>query len=141
MRRAFAAIAAAVIVTLAMTGCAALGAVGTSIRQVAIGATFRAIDGLCWRAPDSAIAGDPTWASGLPVDCSTRHTTYTFAVPLLSKSFSGSWRRPGTAGALRTDIADAAWADCSKEESHFLPALDDKKHRLFLSYFVPSLAA
>lgn len=141
MHRAFAAIVVAVIATIALSGCSALGAVGTSIRQVALGATLRPIDGLCWRAPDSAIARDATWSSGLPVDCSTSHTAYTFAVPPLSKSFSGSWRRAGSAEALRSDISDAALADCTREEARFLPALDTKKHRLFLSYFVPSIAA
>jgi hypothetical protein len=129
MRRALGALAAAIVIVGTVGGCAAAGQHADST------ATPRVGD--CWRVTYGESQTYEDWEGAASVPCTRTHQSYTFAVPQIGKSFSGSWL--SSKNAVRKDVDDAAYAACVRQAAIDLPGLQTLG-LLRLNYYLPSNA-
>lgn len=125
----FAAIAAALVVAILATGCSAGG------EAAARGGAPKTGD--CWSVSYADSQKYEDWAGAPAVSCSAPHESYTFAVPQIGKSFTGSWLTSGE--TVRADVDDAAYAACIRQAAVDLPGLQTLG-LLRLGYYLPSVA-
>ena len=127
--RLVALLAAALTVAFVATGCSATGpgAARTDAPKA----------GDCWAVSYADSQKYEDWHGSGAVACSSAHEAYTFAVPQIGKTFTGSWLT--AANTVRTDVDDAAYAACVHQAAIDLPGLQTLG-LLRVNYYVPSVA-
>jgi hypothetical protein len=121
--------AAAVAIAISLTGC--------SGAQQSAGQSGKPKTGDCWSVTYAASQKNVDWEGKSAVPCSADHEAYTFAVPRIHGTFTGSWL--AAKNTVRTDVNNAAYAACVRQAAIDLPGLQTLG-LLRLNYYLPSVA-
>jgi hypothetical protein len=97
--------------TIALSGCAA------ALLFVPLPTSAAPVVGDCWPSTFDTAARSSNW-SGTPVDCSSGHQLYTYAMATVSSS-APTWK--DGSGNLDSSIASAGGSACSAKLAAFLP--------------------
>jgi len=124
-----AALLAAMVVTLTLSGCAA------ALLFVPLPSSAAPVVGDCWGSTFDKAARSANW-SGDPVDCSAGHQLYTYAIATVASSAT-TWK--DSSGDLDGTIASRGSEACDAKLAAFLPDLP-AGGRLTYFFFVPSEA-
>jgi hypothetical protein len=139
--RIIGAIVATVVVSLVLSGCAAIAtAVDRSLVSARIAAknVGRPLVGECWRASFKSADGYANWDDSPPVKCSEPHELYSFVVTDLTEPHKG--KLFDKAGYAYTPIWDDAYQACSQAEGHEFSNLDVNSRRDTLETYLPEEA-
>jgi Septum formation len=120
-------LAGVVAIAFALTGC-------TAASHLA-GLTTTPKVGDCWSVSYADSQKYEDWEGTAAVPCSQTHQSYTFAVPQIGKTFTGSWLT--AKNTVRSDVDDAAYAACVRQAAIDLPGLQTLG-LLRLNYYIPS---
>ncbi len=126
-RRSASILALLLVVGVALAGCSAAGA----------GAAPAPKTGQCWAVSYADSQRYEDWGGSAAIPCSQAHESYTFAVPRIGGTFTGSWLT--STNSVRTDVDDAAYAACVRQAAIDLPGLQTLG-LLRLNYYIPSVA-
>ena len=116
-----------VIVGLITSGCSLIAGLGAS-------ATPKVGD--CWQASLSTVQKTENWGGKAAVACTQAHQLYTYAVPTITKKFTGSW--VNSSGTVDQDVDDAAYEACYAKQLKVLGNVDPDG-RIWPNYFLPSV--
>lgn len=106
-------LAAVLAVTVALSGCAA------ALLFVPVPTASTPVVGDCWESTFDKAARSANWA-GDPVDCSTGHQLYTYAIATVPSSAT-TWKN--SSGGMDSSIEAAGGAACAAKLTAFLPQL------------------
>jgi hypothetical protein len=127
--RTLATLTGILLIALAATGCSAAGHLAGQTETPKVGD--------CWAVSYDDSQKFEDWEGSGPVACSATHETYTFAVPKIAETFTGSWL--SAKNTVRTDVDDAAYSSCVRQAAIDLPGLQTLG-LLRLNYYLPSIA-
>jgi hypothetical protein len=133
-RRLGLAVAAAVLVVGAITGCSS----ATNSTASGNGLDGAPKVGSCWTTTFSSSQEAEDWVGSPAVGCTDPHQSYTFAVAKLNKTFGyTSWLT--SSNDVRQDVDQDAYAVCRTQQRKELPGVTEKEALLYPTYYLPSV--
>jgi hypothetical protein len=132
-------VTAVLFAAITLSGCATSASTGIGVTQGA-GAVEPTV-GECWNLTYDHLESWADWKGGQPVNCSSPHQAYTYAVTALTGTQPKSWQTTGANPHMRPDVQDAAGKACDAAKTENLPGVTGRQVLIVPAFYVASAAA
>jgi hypothetical protein len=128
------------LATLALSACAP-GSSKTGIGVTQGAGAVKPVVGECWTLTYDHLETWADWKGNQPVDCSSPHQAYTYAVTALTGVQPKSWETTGVDPHMRPEVQDAASKACHAAQAKYLSGATSDAVLIVPAFYVATISA